>query len=110
MESCDWRKRTVLPDERIGSGFEMFPGILRPPIANPPLAIKVCSLIVVAMPHLVTNDGANGTEIDRWIGMGIKKRRLQKRGGKFDGIGQDAKARIDDLWRLVPNLCVLPLL
>ena len=91
-------KTTELVDDAIGARIEVFLIALGPPVLQVPLRIKFATLIVVAMRDLMANDCTDGAVVDRVIGVGVEKRRLQNSCGEGDVVVERVVTGVDS-WR-----------
>src|SRR5437899_1989617 len=77
-------KRTELVHDAIGSLAELLEVIRRPPHHEIAVGVKLRTLIVEAVRHLVTDDRAYPAIIKRIVGFRIVERRLQNSGWEND--------------------------
>src|SRR5437867_4099658 len=70
-------ERIELLDHAIRAVGELLVIVRRPPHHQVAIRVKARSLIVKAMCHLVTNDGANAAVVERIVSLWIVERRLQ---------------------------------
>ena len=63
-------------------------GFRAPPVAKHAVRIELAALVVEAVAHLVADDRADRTVIDRRIGVRIEERRLQDRRREGDLVGR----------------------
>ena len=95
----------LLHDHR-GSRVELLriPGL--PPVVHVPVGVVLASLVVEPVRDLVADDGADGAEVNRGIGAGVEKRRLQNRRREHDLVEHGVVVGVDLLRRHEPALAI----
>src|ERR1700733_1619539 len=84
MQSGNRLESGVLRAEYRRAGLEGVRIRLAPPVAQSAARVELAALVVEAVRQFMANDGADGAEVYRRVGVGIEIRRLQDRGRKHD--------------------------
>ena len=80
--------------------------VVRPPVAQRPVAVEAAALVVEAVADLVADDRADAAVVGRGVALGVEERVLQDRRREDDLVHQRVVVRVDRLRRHVPLVAV----
>ena len=86
----------------LGSSIKVLLICLRPPIDEVTIFIKLATLIIESMCHLMTNNNTDCAVVEGIISLHIEERILENTGGETDLIAGRIVICIHRLWRHVP--------
>ena len=80
-----------------GAGFEVLLVLLRPPVTEVAVLVKLCTLVVKAVRHLVTNHHTDSTIVGSIVGLSVEEGGLKNAGGEANFVGRGVVVGIDGL-------------
>src|SRR5580693_7110167 len=106
LEVVDSDEARVLVRHATGPLLEFLAVLLRPPIVQIALRIKLTPLVVEAVGEFVTDDQANSAEVHAVVHFVVKKWRLQDARRKHDFVVGRVVVRVYRWWSHAPFLAV----
>ena len=85
----------VLLGGAFGAGFKLLFVLVGPPLAHVAVEVVLGALVIKAVRHLVADDHADATEIDRRIQAVVIERRLKDAGREVDVVLRRVVVRVD---------------